>query len=247
MRQLLVLLMVFLCAQLYGQTVVDANVRHASGKGPFPLFVTARGAFTSNFQDMRPVAAMLGDEFERSDGKFRMRGGGFTFGGIICGEHWPRWNILAEVGYTKLGRKLHTADRDSVFKWREEIVSFRLGHRFTPFYPVTIHAHLGIFYHYSRALALEGPGSAAERRLRAEYPFGVSGAEADLRLVLLDGVGSGGGLGVFFEVQGLYGFETRRIGAFDTALGGSSTNENVPIRLVCYGFGITVPLALRLR
>jgi hypothetical protein len=246
---LLFALLSLLSAQ--GQSTADGNVRHASGKGPFPFFITTRFCATSNVQDLRTIGRSLNGAFERADRKFRMQGMGFTFGGIVSAKHRPLQRMVFEGGYTKVGRSLSGVGSDSTFKWREETISLRMGPRFTPFYPVNIVLYGGVFYHYARTMALEGPDPTHMRRLRAEYPFryGSFGVEAGARLLLLDATGSGGGLGLFLEMQAIHELSGQRLEPFFTMAhaGRVDVRSTARLHMVQYSIGVTVPLALRMR
>ncbi|MBK9175271.1 MAG: hypothetical protein IPM46_02815 [Flavobacteriales bacterium] len=238
-----------ICAQ--GRNSID--LRHATGNGPFPVYLALQIAHSSNQQAFERLATPTTERFGGRDGRVRMWGPEVSIGAIHNTESflWIRgWRVHStsmEAGYKFLARNF-TDGQGRYLNLRQGLLSVRYGRRHNVYYPITIHWQVGPVLLHDMRVDVRDPlkgGLVASAGVRTQT-LGILGAEARARIVFFDPVGAAGGFSLFFEGQYIYLREPpgmRVLGAV-TAQDGYAGGR---LHMGVFSFGTTIPLALRIR
>ena len=243
--------------QSHAQNPSTSDIRHAIGKGPFPIYANVLFTGTNQSRDFREVSKAFAMEHPEARQKKILRGFEINFGGVINEDDFLIRNfkvqrVSVEFGFRYLLRNLH----NDVLKLRlqEEVASLRFGMRGNILYPITYQIQVGpIFYHKSSIFldSLPVGGFVEGASIRSSVVDGdrrlFSGLDLRARLMIFDPAGTPGGFGIFVETSFLWNFFRRSPQPFyDMAkLGAAKSPGNW--NYAALSIGVVVPLALRIQ
>lgn len=218
------------------------DLRHASGKGPFPIYVNAHITRSLGIKDYKDFSVI-------NDKVNRLNGIDVNIGAIINEEKFLK-RFIIEGGYRHLSRNIQNDTMSVVL--REEVASLRIGKRFNILYPVTFQIQGGtIHYHFSTIRVKSKTESAPLRTVRIGNSLNefkrrfISGLDLRARLMLFDPAGTPGGLGIFAEMRYTWNFYKRDPTPLYNAAG-LLHNQNGNWSYFSWSLGIVVPFALRI-
>ncbi len=236
--------------------LTSEEIRDATAAGPYPLYVTLQFARSATMSDFKN----LSKEFNRispnsSNDKKVLRGIEGNLGFTI-NEKWLQ-NVYLEGGYQLLHRKL----KDDAFSINvtNQVASLRYGVRRRIFYPLTFQFQVGPILYRRQTFTLDSMAFSATPSLRRVFftdkisfkdGIHIPGWEGRGRLVLLDPVGTSGGLGFFIEWRIVEFSRKRSLDILYDALdpgGTSNVTDQTDDMMFSFSFGLVAPLALRIK
>lgn len=244
------------CCLLANQLIAQLSsrdIRHASGKGPYPIYVNVLGSSlnaASSFGNLiDDYMATKGQSYYPSlKERSHLWGIEGNLGVIINTNHFMgitnfRINRLSlEFGYRYLHRDLHDDTGFQPLHMREDVASYRIGIRGNILYPLTYQLQAGpVLYH--RTEVMDSLVHVVQLQTGA-FP---AGWDFRGRLMLFDPAGTAGGLGGFLEIRYLLTTRGRDFSEVYEVVLGDKSSKAVHERwnYVSWSVGIVVPLALR--
>ena len=264
-RSFLSLLLLVITTMALQAQLSSADVRQASGHGPYPMTISFQGV-AANSNNMfsgfiRTYNAQHGTHNLRA-----LIGSELNFNFVIVNnnfmwiKNWVVRGFTMGVGYRYLYRNLRNGDGERIHL-QEEVIGLRLGKRINIIYPITCEFLAGPtiynFYTMSRHMDLPNGGATTFFEERVRYGNGLfernklnhelcSGIDLKIRLKLFDPAGTEGGMGGYLEWGKMITFGSRNLDRlYDTFLG----VETHDTRSWDYGYisaGLIFPLAIRM-
>lgn len=242
-------------------------IRHASGKGPYPIYLTVQGVLASAKNTFHDFSVAYGQEYGYN--KITVLGGYEANLGVAINEDhflWiPNWRLKrasVEVGYRHLFHNAKVTGKDKVQRLhlQEEVFSFRVGMRGNLIYPVTYQLQTGPTIH--NVIVVKESGGPDEPFKREQLGSGLFennsikkfpwGWDARVRLMVLDPVGTDGGMGFFFEYRYLWTFGGEKKGKRNLRplykeFGLPLIDDLQSWDYSSFSFGLIVPFAVRIK
>lgn len=222
---------------------VQKQIKDVTATGPFPFFVSVH-PYTLLAKGNADVKKTFhyGNQYKGSALSTPKNAWGFAING---GVRVLRTGIV-EAGYTQFSRG--QADGPLDLRITERIASLRLGASFGIYYPISVQAYAGYTSAMTDFTIIESNGGTETKRrisIGENVLKGRKGFEWGARLVLMDPVGAGGGLGGYFEFRQIFAESVSYapyLRALDPAASDTfSSDTNYRI----FTIGFVAPLALR--
>lgn len=235
--------------QMFAQPLSSRDIRHASGKGPYPIYIgfqTSISGMKSTYGDfINDYAEAKRTEYPDLQKFETLQGLEGNLGVVINTQHFMditnfRVNrVSLELGYRYLHRDLRAGTRRPLHL-REDMATIRIGMRGNILYPLTYQLQGGlVVFHHTEAI--DDVVNVAQLKTGA-FP---AGWDLRGRLMLFDPAGTAGGLGFFFEYRYMITSKGRDL----TELYREILNlDDGPVKSWNYSswsVGVVVPLALR--
>jgi hypothetical protein len=251
LRYILILVWVTAFARLAAQDLTSADVRHATGNGPFPIYAVLQATYTRNVLAFIDLANAIKDRGGWEHDRHGLGGFELNVGAIINEDHFvgTRYRVRRqcfEGGY-RYGWNIVDFPDAQRLRLRHEQVSLRYCRRMSIFYPFTWQVQAGTILLRSHTLAYSedaASGTAVAAQIRQRNFF--SGLDLRARVAFGDGAGSGGGIGLFVELQRPLYFNEPSANKFYPLVGLAPTASD-GFESSTWSFGLLVPLALRIR
>ena len=224
----------------------SAEIRHASGKGPFPIYVTGQAIIASTKNNFRPFNLEYRNQNSAADVS-RIRGldGVEVNIGFVLNEKSIINRFTFEYGFRRM-RRTFSSNLSATTRIQHDDSSIRIGYRGRILaYPFTYQVQTGpIFYASSRVWIEENRKITLNESILDLRT--VSAWDTRVRIMLFDPAGTTGGLGFYFEFQYRVNFRQRSLEPLYAALPTPgdvfpSSSWNYP----SFSIGLITPLAIR--
>ena len=223
---------------------VEKQIKDVTATGPFPFFVSAHpySLLTNKNADINQTFRYA-NQYKGTSLKTPRNAWGFAING---GVRLLRTGIL-EVGYTQFSRGQENGPLD--LRITERIGSLRAGASLGIYYPLSVQVLAGYITSTTDFLIIESEAGTETRRrvsIGENLMKGRKGVEMGIRLVFMDPVGAGGGLGGYLEFRQMIFLDSFDYAPYLRALDPSATDtfkSDDNYRMITIGF--VAPLALR--
>ncbi len=217
MKNSILLLILALLTQPSIAQQSSTDIRHAIGKGPYPIYLAGQLVYARNKHMFSDFTKAYSNEYFTND--INLLNGFEVDLGVTFNDHhffgiknWRISGFSLETGYRYLFRNLWDKDKTRQLHLQEEVISIRLGKRLNIIYPFTVQFHVGpSFYNFysvrenlldsitnETIYKRERVGTGVFERLDENKKL-ISGWDFRVRLNIFDPAGTSGGLGCFFE------------------------------------------------
>jgi hypothetical protein len=223
---------------------VEKQIKDVTATGPFPFYVAAHPftLYSIRNEDIKR-AFQFANQFKDTSLDTPIRAWGYAING---GVRILR-TAFVEAGYTQLSRRQTDGPLD--VRITERVGSVRLGASMGIYYPLSVQFYAGYVTSTTDFLILESLGGNTTRQrisISEDIWKGRKGFELGGRLVFMDPVGAGGGLGGYIEFRQVIFRDSHDYAPYLRALDDSATGvfrSDSNYRVFTVGF--IAPLALR--
>jgi hypothetical protein len=253
-----IIILVLASSQLWAQLSSD-EIRHASGKGPFPIYFSVQLGRTPDKNTFKDFANAYAQKFDL-DSKNGLHTVEANIGFVINEDHFlwiPNFElhrVLIEAGYRHSWRNLSKPNE----RWihlQEEVFSLRIGMRGNIIYPITYQIQAGPTFHNFSSVreVLDFDGSSKRLRIGSglferlgnrQFP---SGLDMRARLMFLDPSGTDGGAGFYVEYRCLITRGKRDLTRFYETFIGDSVSDIKSWNYSSVTIGLVIPFAFRIQ
>ena len=220
---------------------VKDQLKDVTGTGPYPIYLRAQPLLFSIANTDAMKCFQVYDKYE----------GGLTTPKTMWGFNadlgfrFRKW--FWEIGFTQMGRK--SKDHELSLRVREQFAALRLGYALSIYYPISFQFSAG-YVTSATDIILTDPSSTIPKRklgFGESALKGRSGMEVGARFVLMDPVGSGGGLGITIECRLMHFFDSLDYSPFARILNDTATETITSDNTFgIFSIGIIAPIAYRL-
>lgn len=237
------------CGQETGKSRTDFNIavetqlKDVTATGPYPFYISFRPLLVSTRNRDIKNLFEIQNRYAGSDLFVPRRAWGYN---LDAGVRVAK-TLIIEFNYTQLLRRSNNAATD--LRISQRAAGLRLGGAFGIYYPLSIQFCAGFVTNTSEFTIIEkNAGTDNKRKLTFSESLlkGRFGGDFALRLVVMDPVGAGGGIGFFVELRQLFFANRLNYTPYVRTLDQTTSEQfrsDSNYRL--FSVGLTAPLALR--